>query len=279
MGIKIVTDSTCDISMDLKKELDIEIVPLTVIFGDKEYADGIDISKKEFYELMRSSESLPKTSQVTPLAFEEVFKKILDEGDEVLGIFISSELSGTYQSATIAKSTLGDDKIHLIDSETTTFGLAALVYEAIRLRDNGNDIDSTIMALEELKKKVVVYAAIENLTYLKKGGRLSSVGATIGTMLNLKPIVEIKHGKINAIHKSRGYSKALDWIIKKALEVGVDTSKPVYFGHSDAFEKAENFSKSAHETIDIKESKIIDLGITVGTHGGPGCVGLGFFTK
>lgn len=279
MGIKIVTDSTCDISMDLKKELDIEIVPLTVIFGDKEYADGIDISKKEFYELMRSSESLPKTSQVTPLAFEEVFKKILDEGDEVLGIFISSELSGTYQSATIAKSTLGDDKIHLIDSETTTFGLASLVYEAIRLRDNGNDIDSIITDIEELKKKVVVYAAIENLTYLKKGGRLSSVGATIGTMLNLKPIVEIRHGKINAIHKSRGYSKALDWIIKKSLDMNIDTSKPVYVGHSDALEKAQFFSKTAQELIGFNESKIIDLGITVGTHGGPGCVGLGFFTK
>lgn len=239
----------------------------------------MDISKKEFYELLRNSTTLPKTSQVTPLAFENVFRDILADGHEVLGIFISSELSGTFQSANIAKASLESDKIHLIDSETTTFGLASLVYEAIRLRDEGKDLQTIINKVEELKKKVVVYAAIETLEYLKKGGRLSTIGATIGTMLNLKPIVEIKNGKINAIHKARGYNKALDWIVKKSIDMNIDTTQPVYFGHSDAIDKAEQFSKAAKESIDFNEYKIIDLGITVGTHGGPGCVGIGFFTK
>lgn len=279
MAIKIITDSTCDIDLSLQKELNIDILPLTVHFGDEEFRDGIDITKKEFYNKLRESDKSPTTSQVTPIAFETLFTRFIEEGHEIIVITIASKLSGTYQSANIAKTTLDNPHIHLIDSETTTMGLAWLVYEAIEMRDKGMSSQEIIMHLEELKKKIIIYAMIENLEYLKKGGRLSAVGATVGTLLSLKPIIQIKHGDISVVQKTRGIAKAHKWILNKVEDDHIDTSRAIFFGHTDAPDKLKPFVESARKREHTLIEETVEIGITVGTHGGPGCVGIGFITK
>lgn len=279
MAIKIITDSTCDLDLSLQKELNIDILPLTVHFGDEEFHDGIDITKKEFYDKLRESETSPTTSQVTPAAFEKLFVKYSEEGHNIIVITLASKLSGTYQSAHIAKTTLENEDINLIDSETTTAGLAWLIYEAVSLRDKGASVEEIVQHIENAKKKIVVYAMIENLEYLKKGGRLSVVGATIGTLLNLKPIIQIRHGVVNIVHKTRGTNKAYKWMLNQFREDNIDTSQTIFFGHTDAPDKLSAFIEAAikKEKTIIQES--VEIGITVGTHGGPGCIGIGFITK
>lgn len=279
MAIKLIVDSTCDIEMSMQQELGIDILPLTVHFGDEEFRDGIDITKKEFFSRLRTSDVSPTTSQVTPEAFENLFRQYTDEGHDIIVLTIASKLSGTFQSANIAKTTIENDDIHLIDSETTTMGLAWLVYEAIALRDQGLDASTMVDKLESMKKKVVVYAMIEDLEFLKKGGRLSTVGAAVGTILNLKPIIQVKDGVVSVAHKTRGNAKAHKWIIKKVQEDGIDTDKPVFFGHTDSYDKLEPFMKLSIDQLSPPSTQVTEIGITIGTHGGPGCVGLAFTTN
>lgn len=276
MAVKIITDSTCDIEMSLQETLGIDILPLTVHFGEQEYHDGIDISKQEFYNKLRTSKQTPTTSQVTPEAFERLFQQYGQEGHDIIVITIASELSGTYQSANIAKETIQSERIHLVDSETTTMGLAWLIYEAIAMRDQGMKTEAIVERLEMLKKKVVIYAMIENLEFLKKGGRLSTVSATVGTLLNLKPIIQIKDGVVQVVQKVRGTKKAYKWMLGKSLEDKVDVAKHVFFGHTDAPGKLESFMITAKEHLKTTATRTVEIGITVGTHGGPGCIGIGF---
>jgi len=279
MAIKIIVDSTCDIDMSMQEKLDINILPLTVHFDDEELRDGIDISKKVFFERMRTADKSPTTSQVTPQAFEKLFEQYLGEGHDIIVLTIASKLSGTYQSAHIAKMTLENETIQLIDSETTTMGLAWLVHQTIEMRDQGLDAKTIVDQIETLKKKIIVYAMIEDLQYLKKGGRLSTVGATIGTMLNLKPIIQIKHGVINVVQKTRGIKKAHNWIIDKVLEDSIDISKPVFFGHTDSEEKLKPFVEVSTKRLHPTTTETTEIGITIGAHGGPGCIGIGFLTN
>lgn len=278
MAIKIIVDSTCDIDMSMREELRIDILPLTVHFGDEEFHDGIDITKPEFFKKMRSASKSPTTSQVTPQSFEKLFKEYAAQGHDIIVITIASLLSGTYQSAHIAKMTLGNDDIFLVDSETTTMGLAWLVHQAIAMRENGDDAQTIVDKIESLKKKVIIYAMIEDLEYLKKGGRLSTVGATVGTILNLKPIIQIKHGVITVVQKTRGNVKAHKWILNRVEEDGVDITRPVFFGHTDALDKLEPFMKTSTKKLNPSSVELTEIGIAIGAHGGPGCVGIGFVT-
>lgn len=279
MAIKIITDSTSDIEMSQEESLGIDILPLTVHFGDEEFRDGIDITKREFYSRLRESTSSPTTSQVTPKSFEQLFKQYTKEGHDIIVITIASKLSGTLQSAYIAKASVDSGNIYLVDSETTTMGLAWLVYQAIEMRDRGVEATEIISQLESLKKKVVIYAMIENLEYLKKGGRLSAVSATIGTLLKLKPIIQVKNGVVSVVQKTRGNVKAYRWMLDKAEESLIDPTKPVFYGHTDALKKLEPFVTSAKERFSAPINKSFEIGITVGTHGGPGCIGIAFITS
>lgn len=277
--IKIITDSTSDISKKLAEELGVTVVPLSVNFKDGEYVDGVDITIPQFYEKLSKAEELPTTSQVTVGAFQDVFKKALGEDDEVLGIFISSKLSGTFQSALIAAEELDQSRIQLIDTGTVTFGLCLLVLEAARLRDAGKSLAEISGTIKELSKKVCLFAAIDKLKYLQLGGRLSATTAIAGTILGVKPIIQVKDGQILPIHKCRGMKAAQEYISKLSADYSPDTSKPFFFGHSDCVNAIPGFIDMMSQAFDIKEHFISDLGIVVGTHVGPGCVGVAFFSK
>jgi len=278
LAIRIITDSTSDIPVEKQQSLGIDIVPLSVIFGEKKYTDGVDLKQEQFYEMLSKSTKLPTTSQVNPDGFEGLFKKYVDAGDTVIGIFISSHLSGTYQSAVIAKETVGSDQIYLIDSKSATFGLALLVYEAIKQRDNGVSAEAIYNNLVELSSRVKFYAVVDTLKYLKMGGRLSSSAAILGGVLHIKPLVSIVDGEVKSVARERGQKAAFDWILGKIKSEVPDAQYPIVAGHANAPALMEEFL--AHIASSIKATPVIcEIGCVIGTHSGPGCVGLAYIPK
>ena len=213
MSIRIITDSTCDLSPAQLQVLDIDFIPLSVYFGQEQYLDKVELSPEAFYQKLGQSKELPTTSQVNPDTFISHFQSELEKGHEIVGIFLSSRLSGTFQSAVIAKDQLQNDKIHLIDSMSASFGSALLLRHAARLRDEGKSAEEICQALDSIKDRLAVYGMVDTLKYLHKGGRLSASAAAVGTMLKLKPIVGIKDGAVVSVSKARGYKSAFRHLV------------------------------------------------------------------
>lgn len=276
MAIRIITDSTSDIALEDQKSLGIDIVSLSVIFGDDKFTDGVDLKKDQFYKMLSKAEHLPTTSQVNPDGFHDLFKGYADAGDEIIGIFISSKLSGTYQSAVIVQQALASESIFVVDSKSATFGLALLVYQAIRQRDKGVSAKEIFAELMMLRDKIEFYAVVDTLKYLKMGGRLSSSAAILGGMLNIKPLVSLIDGEVKSPGKARGQNAAFANIIEKLKARKPDTSYPIVSGHSNAPKLMEDFNAYIEGSTGIKPDHVCEIGCVIGTHSGPGCVGLAY---
>jgi len=280
MSIKIVTDSTCDLPQNLLEKYNITVVPLSVNFDDNSYLDGIEISNKEFYNKLRNSDKLPTTSQVNPGEFVEVFNKILKKGDEVLGIFLAKEFSGTFPSAKIAKDIIKSNNIHLVDSRGVTGSLAALVIAAADLAERKLSIENIKLRLEEYIRNSKSILIIDTLEYLVKGGRISKAQGAVGSVLSLKPVLKIEDGKLQTLAKVRGRKKGIKWIINWIKDNSFDLSdKRVFILDSDDPDFHENIKKSLLENFKIGEVVDIEVGAVVGTHGGPGCGGICFINE
>lgn len=276
MAIKIIVDSTSDIPADLIEKHGIEVVPLTVNFEDKCYLDKIEITSQEFFNKLAESEKLPTTSQASPGAFVEVFEKVLEEGHEILGIFISTKFSGTCESARMAKDMVGSDKIHIIDSQTACLGACLLILEAVKLVNKGLDIKEIVKKIEEIKPKVSIYAGVDTLKYLEKGGRLSKGAATVGTLLNIKPILRVKNSSIESIDKVRGKNKVLKWL-EDFIDSNVNIeNRTVAIYHSVNEELAISLKNTLEEKYNEKEIFIGEIGSVIGTHVGPNAIAIGY---
>lgn len=193
--IKIITDSTADLPRDIIEEYDIEVIPLFVSFGDKVYKDGIDIKLGQLFTKIEKENVFPQTSQVNPQRFYEHYKKYIDKGYSILSIHLSSKMSGTYQSACLAKDMLDSDNITIIDSNNVTSGLGLLVIKACKLRDEGLSIDEIVKGVKETIPHIKSVLAFETLDYLVKGGRLSKTAGFIGNVLGIKPILAVENGE------------------------------------------------------------------------------------
>ncbi len=276
MAIRIITDSTSDIDLADQKALGIDIVSLNVIFDDKKFTDGVDLKKDQFYEMLSKAEHLPTTSQVNPDGFEDLFKGYIDAGDEIIGIFISSKLSGTYQSAVIVQQALASNNIYVVDSKSATFGLALLVYEAIKQRDSGVPAKEIFDSLMSLRDRIEFYAVVDTLKYLKMGGRLSSSAAFLGGMLNIKPLVSLIDGEVKSPGKARGQSAAFAAIAEKIKENAPDKNYPIVSGHTNDPKLMDDFNAYIEKSAGVKPDHICEIGCVIGTHSGPGCVGLAY---
>lgn len=277
--IRIITDSTCDLSLARQKELDIEVAPLSVHFGAETFQDGVDLTNKEFYNRLRTAEELPKTSQVNPDEFALRFQRHISNGDQVVGIFISSLLSGTYQSAVIARDIVDSGNIFVLDSGTVTFALGLLVEQAARLRDQGRSAAEIAQEIAALSKRVRLLAVVDTLKYLKMGGRISAATAVVGGMLGITPILNVRDGVVEAAGKSRGRKGAYQWMETRMEQEPADLTLPVAFGHSDApdiMAECEAYFLPRLPGAEYGES---DIGSVVGTHAGPGCAGIAYFEK
>ena len=278
--IRIITDSSSDMSLKRCKELNIDLIPLRVHFGQESYRSLIEISNQEFYEKLAGSEALPTTSQITPGEFEQIFTEYTAQGDEVIGLFISSKMSGTYQSALVAKELTGSDKIHIVDTMTVTFALALLVEEAVKMRDSGSLTAAEIaVRIAELVPRTRLWAAVDTLEYLKKGGRLSPTSAWVAGILGICPIITISGGLVATAGKARGRAasyKLIDGLLDKS-EISSDYSLTI--GHSNSPKNLEAFNDFFHSRLKKREINICDIGSIVGTHVGPGACGIAYISK
>lgn len=201
MSIRIVTDSASDIPQDYRE--DVTVLPMHVYFGEKEYLDGVNLSHRQFYELLIESEDLPKTSQIPPYEFEEVYERAVAAGEQVIVINISSKLSGTCQSARVAAQDY-EGKVFVVDSLNATLGERCLVDYALRLKDQGWEAEQIAAELEQAKGRVRLLALLDTLEYLKKGGRISKSVAMVGGMLSIKPVVSVVDGEVVMVGKVGG---------------------------------------------------------------------------
>lgn len=276
--VRIITDSTCDISQEKLDEIGAICVPLTVYFGDEAFIDGQNLTSAQFYEKLRGENTIPRTAQPCPLAFEQTFRECLERDEDVLCILISSELSGTVQSANIAKNAIESDRIRIIDSKTVCLGLGLLINIVAKKAAAGATMDELCACVTGLMDRTRVYAAVETLEYLKKGGRLSGTAAALGTMLNLHPILTVEDAKVINADKVRGKKRMFTMLADLAEKLGVDTQYPVMFGHGGSEENCVKLEEAFRAQHEVKEVAYAAVGPVVGTYTGPGVVAIAFIT-
>ncbi len=279
MCVRIIVDSSTNVSEKYREK--IQFVPLTVRFGDKEYLDGVELSKHQFYEMLVESDVLPTTSQATPAAFADCFEAIASAGDSAVVITLSSKLSGTYQSAVLAAEDYPN--IYVVDSQSVAIGTGVLAQYAVELAQQGMGAEEIAQVLTQQREKVCVVALLDTLEYLKKGGRISKTVAFAGGMLNIKPVVTIQDGAIALIGKARGSRNGNNLLVEKIREAGgVDFERPVLLGYtglsSALLEKYVDDSKALWaDHVDKLDGCL--LCSVIGTHAGPGAVAVAFFRK
>ncbi len=278
--VMIVTDSTAYIPEETIGDLPIRIVPLQVIWGDDQYRDGIDINPTQFYERLQKSETMPTTSQTTPGTFKELYQELNDEGYKILSIHISSKLSGTIDSAYQAKALLNIEDLEIFDTEAAGMALGFQVLSAARAAANGASMSECIKIVEKARMHTGILFAVKTLEFLHRGGRLGRTAALVGTMLNLKPILELRDGKIESIDKVRTMNKALDKLIEILL-LKVENQYPVRISvqHANAFKEAEQFLEKITSSFPenmIIETMISEVSPVIGTHTGPGLLGISY---
>lgn len=278
MGIQIVIDSTTDLPAQAAEQ--VKIVPLTIHFGEQQYVSGVDIDARSFYEKLVESDVLPTTSQPTPAAFADAFQAAVEAGDEVVCITISSKLSGTFQSASIAAMDF-PGKVFVVDSRTVTLGCGILTQYALDLAKQGISARELAERVEKKREKVRLLALLDTLEYLKKGGRISATVAFAGGLLNIKPVICVAEGEVKLLGKARGFRQGSNLLVQQIEKAGgVDFDLPVllgYTGLSDAMLKKymEDSAQLWQGRVDSLPVSIV--GSVVGTHAGPGAVAVAFF--
>lgn len=271
--VRIITDSTSDLTLEQIKQLDISMLSLKVNIGGKEYADKIDITNDEFYKKLISVKKLPTTTLVSPGEFSAEFAKY--PNTPIVVITISSELSGTFQSAVIAREQSGRDDIYIVDSGTGAFALGMLVRAAVKMRDEKRSALEIAKAVEILARRIVIRAAVDTLHYLVMGGRLTNVQGLMGKVLGIKPILTVTYHSLKATERARGMNQA---ILRIAAHVAneADTTMPISFAHTTLRADINHLMK---KTKVGKNCDVYVIGSVIGAHAGPGAIAVAYFTK
>ncbi len=282
MSVKIVVDSACDLTKQRADALDLTFLSLKTIFGGEEYSDGITMSHREFYEKLIESGDMPSTSQIPPHDFEEVFAQIKKDGDTAVVITLSAKLSGTFQSAAIAQEGY-EDCVFLVDSETVSLGEQILVLLACRLRDEGRSAADIAQILEERKRDIRLIALLDTLEYLRRGGRISGAAAIAGNLLSIKPVITVKDGEVAILGKARGSKNGNNMLIQEINKTnGIDFSLPFVLGYTGLDDSLLQKYIADSEALwkgQVSDLPITTIGSTIGTHAGPGAIGVAFFAR
>ncbi|TFZ40353.1 DegV family protein [Soehngenia longivitae] len=284
MKVKILTDSASDLPEEIIKEYDIDVLPMTIIKDDKEYKDRVDISPKVIFDGMRNKEVF-KTSQVTPIAFEEKFEQYAKQGIPVVYVGFSSELSATYQSSVIAKDNVltkyPEAKIEVIDTYAASGGFGLIVLEAAKFARAGKEVDEILDRVNLAKESIDHIFTVDDIEYLYRGGRVSRTSAVLGGMLNIKPILEVKDGKLIPLEKVRGKNKVFTRMVELMEERSIDkdfTNATICITHGDDLEGALKLKELIEKRYNAKNFIINMIGATIGAHSGPGTLAL-FYPK
>ena len=279
--IRILTDSASDILPAEAEQLGVTVIPLNVTLEDGTVLrDGIDMTPSEYYAQLASCRKLPTTSQPSPELFEKFYLEAAVAGDEVLGIFLSHELSGTWQCARLAADLVNVDNVLFVDSANVCLGEALLVRLAVHLRDAGKTLVQIATDLEHAKEHLHLVAAIDDLKYLRKGGRLPAAVAVAGGMLGIKPLITIKEGKVAMAGKARGLPGAYVALFKKIDELGgVHPDFEAVAGYSSSLREVQPIENYFRDNLHMDAPLVQQIGCVIGTHAGPGAFGLAFFDK
>lgn len=280
--IRIVTDSTADLNQELVEQYGIKVVPLEVLVEGTAYKDKVDITNEEFYKILRAVKELPTTSQPSPAVFADAYRELAAEGAEhIISIHISSELSGTYQSSVLASGMVADTvTVHNFDSRTATMGLGLIVLSAARMVEAGKTLEDILAALRQIIAGTNIYFLLDSLDNLHKGGRIGKASHLFGSLLNIKPVLNLSDGVISAYEKVRGNkdNKALERLIEILAEK-IDPSRKLYctMGYCDNKETAEYIVERLRGHVDCDEFVYLQIGNVVATHIGMGAVGMAFY--
>ena len=273
MTVRIVTDSACDLRGDEVVELGIEVVPLSIRFGDTEYVDREELTVEQFYVELAKSDALPETSAPAPGRFDEAFRRQLDSGAEaVVCINLSAALSATMQSAKTAADSIDAD-VRVLDSRSITAGLGSIVIAAARLGIDGASVDEVVAAVDPLSDRTRVFGALDTLENLKKGGRIGGAQALLGSLLAIKPILDISSGEVEEAAKQRTRKKSLIWLRDKLAGEGDVENLAVMHGEAPDLDV---FLSMIESIVDLDTVRIEKIGPVIGTHGGPRVMGLAY---
>lgn len=280
MSVRIIIDSSADFEPETAAARNITVIPMKTIFGEQEYAEGVDITREEFYEKLVETDEFPRTSQIPPFEFARALEA-LGPSDEAVIITLSGKLSGTAESARSAASAPElAGRVFVVDSENATIGERILVERACALRDEGASAREIAAVLDDEKHDVCLIAALDTLEYLKRGGRISAAVATVGSVLSIKPVVGVVDGEVAVLGRARGSKQSNNLLREKIAETGIDWSRPVHLGYSGLSDKllrkyvadSRELFEGHHDQIDASI-----VGSTIGTHVGPGAIAVAYF--
>ena len=279
--IRILTDSASDILPAEAEQLGVTVIPLNVTLEDGTILrDGVDMTPSAYYEILAGCRKLPTTSQPSPELFENFFLEAAAAGDEVIGIFLSHALSGTYQCAKLAADMANVDNVLFVDSGHVCLSEALLVRLAVQLRDSGKTAGQIAAILEHAKEHLHLVAAIDDLKYLRKGGRLPAAVAVAGGMLGIKPLITIQNGKVAMAGKARGLPGAYVALFKKVEEMGgINPAFPALAGYTVSSREVTPIQTYLRDNLQQEDLLVRQIGCVIGTHAGPGAFGIAFFDK
>ncbi len=279
--VRIITDSAADFEPVELAEKNIACIPLKVLFGADEYEENINLSKDQFYDKMKAFDGFPKTSQAAPAVLYGLLEEAKAAGDEVIYFTLSSALSGTWQSAMFVREDLGWDGAYVVDSRNATGGQRMLVEYAVRLRDEGKSAAEIVALVEAMRDRIVLYACIDTLEYLYRGGRISPLAFKLGTLAQIKPIIHVDyHGRVDIPAKAMGLRKGMEHLCKQADAKTPDPAFPLYVMYTDDRSVAEALAvRLAEHGQAVHPDNIIQVGAAIGSHVGPGACGLVYVGK
>jgi len=275
VGVRVVTDSSCDLPVARAAELGIEIVPLTIRFGNEEFVDRVELSNEDFWRKVATSEVLPETAAPSAGAFESTFQRLAAEGaDGIVCINLSSRLSATMQSAQVAAKALkGTCPVEVVDSMMVSMGLGLQCINAVRMAEAGADLDQVARATEDQARRTRLFGALDTLEHLKRGGRIGSAQALLGGMLSIKPVIEVRDGAVAEAGKVRTRSKSLKLLADKVAQA---TAPEQVFVFDAQAPDIDEMIELLAPTVARDQIEFGTIGPVIGTHAGPRTIGVGW---
>ena len=274
--LRIITDTASDITIEQAKEMNIDIASLEITFEDGPAPQKTEADFKRFYERLETCEKLPVTSRTAPEEYLKVFWDAKAAGDDVLVITLSSGLSGTIDSARMAKEIAEYDRIEIVDSQQAILTQRMLVEYAVKLREEGYQLQEIAERVKEMRDKVVVCGVVDTLKFLQKGGRIPASLAAMGTLLRIKPVIVLEDKILKQLGKARGQDAGVAMLYKRMEQDGFNKAYPVYFGYTSNHEITEKFMQETKERYGLTQTRMFPIGGVIGTHCGTNCVAVAY---
>lgn len=275
--VRIVTDSTADIPADMIAELGITVIPSYVVFGTESYREDVELTKQQFYEKLRTTRVIPTTAAPPPAVYEEAYRGLAQETDEIVSIHLASRYSGLFSSAAVAARNTSGVQVKVIDSEQVTMGYGWMVIAAAESAQRGASVEQIVTLVEGMKPRSQVLAVLDTLEFLHRGGRVGWIRAMIGTLLRIKPMIEVRQGEVNLLERARTLQRALGRLVERVQALGPLERAIVL--HTDAPKLAQRVADELQLSLPTGGPLIHPAGVTIASHAGPGAVGLACVTQ